>query len=323
MKKVSIIIPFKGQTESDLAIVLSSINNQVGVDFATIDVHLINDGGAPINLSKFDIFARLNIHYYELEENVGAGLARQYGIDHSESEYIMFMDSDDELHFAGALLEFFNVCKYHGEHKMIIAHYIEEYKTSEDEYRYVTHSDRDWKSPVAKWFKRSYLEEIGLRFRSELRIFEDTYFVGLACQLSDDIYYLDSVVYIWICNPNSTVRSNGRLFEHQTHTWALENRLYLEVIREKQPTYLKRDLENYIVDVYMRYMMYPPVDTVAFWKEHYRLLTEFSDVWEGYTPELQQKVNFLRDLEDGQWHGIETEKFREFVEKGNIDKKES
>ena len=316
MKKVSIIIPFKGQTESDLAIALSSINNQIGVDFSTIDVHLVNDGGASIDLTKFDIFANLKICYHELPESVGAGNARQYGIDHSESEYIMFVDSDDELHFAGALLEFFNVCKYHGEHKMIIARYIEEFKNSEGEYRYVTHSARDWKSVYAKWFRRSYLGKMGLRFHSDLRIYEDTYFVGLSCQLSDDSYYLDSVVYTWICNPDSIVRSNGRSFQHQTHTWALENRLYLEVIRDKQPINLKRDLENYVADVYMRYNFYPPADEKSFWKEHRKLLAEFSDVWDGYSPALQRKVDFLRDQKDGKWPGVATEGFKSFVEKG-------
>ena len=314
MKKVSIIIPFKGQTEKDLAVVLGSLNNQIGVDFSEIDVHLVNDGGDSIDLTKFEIFANLDLHYHELPENVGAGLARQYGIDHTDSEYFMFMDSDDELHFAGALLEFFNVVKYQGDHQMIIARYIEEYKAG-DTFMYTIHSDRDWKSPVAKWFNRAYIESLGLRFRPELRIFEDTYFVGLACQLATDIYYLDSVVYTWICNPNSTVRSNGRIFEHQTHTWALENRFYLEMLREKQPQTLKLNLDSYVADVYMRYTVYPPVDEAAFWQEHKKLLAEFADVWEGYTPSLQGMVDSLKNVPGGQWSGTSTDSFEQFVHK--------
>ncbi|MDR2977609.1 MAG: glycosyltransferase family 2 protein [Streptococcaceae bacterium] len=317
MKKVSIIIPFKGQTEKDLAIVLGSINSQIGVDFSTFDVHLVNDGGDPIDMTKFEIFANLELHYHVLPENVGAGLARQYGIDHTDSEYFMFLDSDDEFHFAGALLEFYNVVKYHGEHQMIVARYIEEYKVG-NEYRYLTHSQHDWKSPVAKWFSRAYINSINLRFRPELRIFEDTYFVGLACQLSTDIYYLNSVVYTWVCNPNSTVRSNGRIFEYQTHTWALENRLFLEKIREMRPKGVKGDLVNYVCDVYMRYTRYPPVDPVAFWTEHIKLLQEFKDDWDGYSESLQKQVNFLRDNPNGNWTGINTDGFKDFVNKVQV-----
>jgi hypothetical protein len=209
------------------------------------------------------------------------------------------------------------VVKYHGEHQMIIARYIEEY-VSGGEFRYLTHSEHDWKSPVAKWFNRAYIKSLNLRFRPELRIFEDTYFVGLACQLSTDIYYLNSVVYTWLCNPNSTVRSNGRIFEYQTHTWALENRLYLEKLLEMKPGDIKRDLDNYVCDVYMRYTRYPPVDEAAFWTEHVKLLLEFKAYWSGYSEALQKQVDFMRDNPNGSWSGIDTSAFKAFVEKVGI-----
>ncbi|MDR0299498.1 MAG: glycosyltransferase family 2 protein [Streptococcaceae bacterium] len=314
MKKVSIIIPFKDQTEKDLAIVLGSINNQIGIDFSLVDVHLVNDGGSPINLSLFEIFANLELHYHELTENVGPGLARQYGIDHSESEYLMFMDSDDELHFVGALLEFFNVVKDSGDHQLIVGRYIEQFVVENGEFRYLTHPLVDWKAVYAKWFNRAYLKEKGLHFYPSLRIFEDTYFVGLSCQLASDIYYLDSVAYSWLYNSDSLVRKDGKSFEYQTHVWALENRLYLEKIREMQPENLRRDLENYVCDVYMRFTKFPPADIASFWREHTALLEEFKDIWLGYSEELQAKVDAIRDNPDGNWPGISTEGFKAFIE---------
>ncbi|GAB2026088.1 glycosyltransferase family A protein [Lactovum odontotermitis] len=318
MKKVSIIIPFMGQNESVLAIPLSSINNQIGVNFSEIDVHLVNDGGPAIDVKKFDIFANLDLHYHQLTVNVGPGNARQYGIDHSEGEYVMFIDSDDELHFAGALLEFFNVVKGTGDHQLIIGRYIEQYIIENGEFRYLTHPGADWKAAYAKWFRRSYLAEKGLRFRPELRLFEDTYFVGLACQLSTDIHYLDSVVYSWLYNANSLVRKDGKAFEYQTHTWALENRLYLEKIREMKPEDLKRDLNHYVCDVYMRFTRYPPAKPEAFWAEHTKLLQEFKEYWDGYTVLVQKQVDFMRDNPKGNWLGVNTDGFKAFVEKVSI-----
>ncbi|MFV0556516.1 MAG: glycosyltransferase family 2 protein [Lactovum sp.] len=314
MKKVSIIIPFKGQTEKNLSVVLGSVNGQIGIDFSEIDVHLVNDGGPTIDISKFDIFSNLDLHYHHLEENVGAGLARQYGIDHSESKYLMFMDSDDEFHFAGALLEFFNAVKGTGDHQIVIARYIEQYIVESGEFRYLIHTQYDWKSVYAKWFNRQYVEEQGIRFQPELRIFEDTYFVGLSCQLSTDIYYIDSVVYSWLYNANSLVRSNGKSFEYQTHTWALQNRLYFKKTFEKRPDTLAMHMKSYVADVYMRYTRYPPADEAAFWDEHFKLLEEFSSFWTGYDAFLQGMVDSLRDKE-GQWQGTPTDKFQAFVEK--------
>lgn len=318
MKKVSIIIPFMGQNESALAIPLSSINNQIGINFSEIDVHLVNDGGPAIDVKKFDIFANLDLHYHQLPENVGPGNARQYGIDHSEGEYIMFIDSDDELHFAGALLEFFNVVKGTGDHQLIIGRYIEQYIIENGEFRYLTHPGVDWKAAYAKWFRRSYLAEKELRFRPELRLFEDTYFVGLACQLATDIHYLDSVVYSWLYNANSLVRRNGKAFEYQTHTWALENRLYLEKLREMKPEDLQRDLNHYVCDVYMRFTRYPPVNPEAFWTEHTKLLQEFKEYWDGYTVLVQKQVDFMRDNPKGKWLGVNTDGFKAFVEKVKV-----
>ena len=34
---------------------LSSIYNQIGVDLSQLDIHLVNDGGKTIDLSKFDV----------------------------------------------------------------------------------------------------------------------------------------------------------------------------------------------------------------------------------------------------------------------------
>ncbi|MCO6184477.1 glycosyltransferase [Leuconostoc fallax] len=44
-KLVSIIIPYYNENESQLAIALSSINNQIGVDFNDVEVILVGDGG--------------------------------------------------------------------------------------------------------------------------------------------------------------------------------------------------------------------------------------------------------------------------------------
>lgn len=317
MKKVSIIIPFKGQDEGKLAVPLGSINSQFGIDFSQVDVHLINDGGPVIDMNRLSVFTNLDLHYHQLTENVGPGMARQYGIDHSKSDYIMFMDSDDVLRFGGALLDFFNVIKTKGEHQIINGRYIEQFLDSKGGFRYVAHPF-DWKAVYAKWFRRSYIEEKGLRFHPDLRIFEDTYFVVLSCKLATDIYRLDSMVYAWLNNPDSITRKLNKAFRQQTHTLALENRLYLETIRKQKPELLKPDLNNYVCDIYMRIQLYHSVDPEAFWVEHTKLLREFSKYWDGYTDNLQKQVDAKRDDPKGRWHNVSTDGFKEFVEKVKV-----
>jgi glycosyltransferase involved in cell wall biosynthesis len=322
MKKCSIIIPFYGQTEEELVIPLSSINNQIGIDFSTLDVHLVNDGGPEVDVSRFDILSHLEIHYHMIE-NSGPGLARQYGIDHSEGEYLMFMDSDDMLQFGGALQEFYNVEKYDRKYKMIIAKFIEQYMHADGNFRYKIYSEHNWSAVYGKWFKRDYLESIDLRFHPDLRIFEDTYFVGLACQLCDDIKYVPVAVYTWLYNQQSLVRDKNKFFKQQLHTWCIENRLWFEKIRVWQPQNLKRDFENYLADLYFRYTKWGAVNEKAFWQEYVTTLKNCLDIYEGYTEGLQKQADAKRNQENGKWHGIATDKFKAFIEKGDNYLKEN
>lgn len=41
----------------------------------------------------------------------------------------------------------------------------------------------------------------------DLPIYEDTYFVGLACELATDTCFLEEKVYMWLANPNSITRT--------------------------------------------------------------------------------------------------------------------
>lgn len=64
-----------------------------------VKIHLVDDCSPNITKEEVDLlindFKDLNIKYDRLNENVGQGLARQYGIDNCTTDLIMFMDEDD------------------------------------------------------------------------------------------------------------------------------------------------------------------------------------------------------------------------------------
>lgn len=308
MKKLSIIIPFKGQTEKELSIPLASINGQIGIDFSQLDVNLVNDGGPAIDISKFEIFSNLTLHYHELEENVGPGLARQYGIDHSEGEYLMFMDSDDELHYAGALLDFFNLLKGTGDHPVIIGRFIEQQR-HDGVFYYIQSEVNNWGALHAKFFKRSHLLDIGLRFHPQLRqANEDLYFVGLACLLASHVFPLESVIYSWLWNKNSLSRSGGNGLIHKTHLFVDYCYFSAEKVKEKRPATIRNSVVSSAFQCYDYYVNYPPLteeDEQLFFENMWRFWSDFSEDIEN--PDL--------NLPDASKQRMESEDFQKFLKK--------
>ena len=61
-----------------------------------INVYIIDDCSNEDYKEIINIFKdKINIKYYKLKENSGPGVARQYGLEHSNGEYIYFLDADD------------------------------------------------------------------------------------------------------------------------------------------------------------------------------------------------------------------------------------
>lgn len=87
-KIVSVIIPFYNN-KSWLKEALISVVNQ---EYSNLDVIIINDGSDE-NIDDL-IVEFSNFHFYYIK-NVGAGQARNYGIEKAIGEYVCFLDSDD------------------------------------------------------------------------------------------------------------------------------------------------------------------------------------------------------------------------------------
>jgi len=97
-KTISIVIPYYQETEEKVFPLLSSINNQVGIDFEKIEVILANDAGEmKVSNSFLDLFSNFKTIVVHCVENGGPGLARQKGLDHATGEYVIFCDADDVL----------------------------------------------------------------------------------------------------------------------------------------------------------------------------------------------------------------------------------
>lgn len=94
-KRISIIIPFYNAEKY----IVQCLNSVMIQDYSNYEVILINDGSSDRSETiVLDKAAMIKCNYkYLYEENAGVSAARNYGLNESTGEYIIFLDADDYL----------------------------------------------------------------------------------------------------------------------------------------------------------------------------------------------------------------------------------
>ena len=117
MPKVSVIIPFYNQNKEFLDKALNSVLNQSLED---IEIICIDDGSVDNTCFEYISEKQKNDNRIKLykKEHAGAGIARNFGIEKSTGENIMFLDSDDFYPDNYVLQKLYDLKK---EHNVLIA----------------------------------------------------------------------------------------------------------------------------------------------------------------------------------------------------------
>ena len=198
MTSVDVIIPYYNSRKF-LNRVLGSIVMQDTEDIL-LRVLLVDD----CSTEKFeDVVERfkslLDIEVLRPDKNGGPGLARQFGIDHSDADYVAFIDSDDIFMTPGAIKSCVKIAKENNA-DVIVCDFVEEMDGGS-----YTHT-KDQTFMHGKMYRTAFLKENNIRF-NESRTNEDGVFNAIAITLSNSTVFCGFPIYQWCNNPNSTVRS--------------------------------------------------------------------------------------------------------------------
>ena len=91
MKKITIITPMHNSSKHILECIESVLNQT----YQNTEIIVVDDASTDNSLELVKSVKDNRIKIIELKENVGAGVARNKGIEASTGEYICFLDSDD------------------------------------------------------------------------------------------------------------------------------------------------------------------------------------------------------------------------------------
>ena len=217
---LDVIIPQYKETENIIKPLLDSISFQAAIDLSKIGVIIVNDHSDTKLSDEFlKTYKNLNIRYLETPVNRGPGQARQFGIDASDADYIVFADADDRFYACNVFAEVFNalVSNQDKDLDIIYTNWIEELPVPDGRILNIPHQpDQTWVH--GKFWRRQFLTERNLRFNENIRVHEDSYFntvvqmnAGLTANINLNSYY-------WCYNTNSLTRSSANKYNYLVET---------------------------------------------------------------------------------------------------------
>lgn len=291
---LDIIIPHYRESVDMINHLLSSIDNQVGIDLQkVIRVTIVNDcdneAYEALNRAQLNKRYKYSLTIMQTPLNGGAGYARQYGLDRTELPYIMFCDSDDSLWDCSALMKLLNQIRVleiqEKPWSYIWSDFYEERFLNNRGYDLFSHDKPSMIWLHGKVWNRQFLNEHNIRFHNKLRTFEDTYFgkiVGLSAPKSY-AYHLPYPTYLWRRNPNS-ITSQWNVDDRSYLYWRYKDYINcnfdtLDFIYKAKTLEHSRWKEVYLTTLYFTYFILQ--------------LTEYNDI---ENPETQLRRKAIQDM---------------------------
>ena len=213
MIRISIVVPHHNETPKQIAPLLQSLNNQIGIDFNEIEVlfvHDVLDRESPLASYDFSAYPNL-VGHIRHEKSVMAnnpGISRQTGVDLARGDYVFFCDADDSLYTLGVLRELTeNIQNSNAD--MYRFKFLEEVGSPDTSARVYLMKDFNYTWVFAKAYKVEFLRKNGLRFNPQLRWHEDSYFNFICRYAGAKVVDVNSCpAYLWRFNASSITRAN-------------------------------------------------------------------------------------------------------------------
>ena len=207
-RKLDILIPQYKETEAVIKPLLDSIAIQQNVNFENIGVIITNDG-SDIRLSlEFIRKYPFKIEYY-LNEHQGVSATRNACLNRSTADYVMFCDADDMFYSVCALYVIFREMSNGDGFDTLVSLFIEETKDQDGKPTYINR-ETDSTFVHGKVYRRKYLIDNDIRWNDKLTIHEDSYFNILCQNLSKNVKYCPTPLYLWKWRDDSVCRHDPK-----------------------------------------------------------------------------------------------------------------
>lgn len=229
--KISIIVPVY-KAEKYLVKCIESIMKQT---FSDYELLLIDDGSPDSSGEICDEWAvkdnRIRVFH---QKNSGVSTTRNMGIDEAYGEYVTFIDPDDYVSpfylfnlynqsdkYIDFIIQGYNICNENGCVNYAINFATVRANSNNEIKKMLCRSDISDIFPVcSKLYKRSFLNDNKIRFKSDICSFEDALFLLNCISMCKNIYIGDKADYYYINHPG-TLSKSLMTFEQEQQAFQL------------------------------------------------------------------------------------------------------
>lgn len=214
---LDIIAPHYKEPWETCKFLFESLALQRAIPWENVKVIVVNDGD-DTSLDEVDFGKYPYRVEYMKKPHGGVSAARNYGLDHSTADYVMFCDIDDGFLNNYGLHMVFSAMQ--DEFDFLISNFVEETYTAEKPVKVIMPHDQDLTFMHGKVYRREFLVSNELRFDERLTIHEDGYFnmiVNVEAENKGKVKKITTPFYLWCWNDNSTVRRNKEDFVLKTY----------------------------------------------------------------------------------------------------------
>lgn len=209
--KIDVIIPAYNVPDKLLVQCLSSIMTQSILDDLVITI--VDDASTQQNylqiVESFNKYADIQLFRYE--ENQGPGYARQYGLDHTFNEFIVFIDADDMLCNRDSLFCLRDAMIQQNVN-FVSGVFLED--TFNNNNLIITSHFDDVVWVFSKMYRRSIITQYDIHFPPNSRANEDCGFNLMYLLLCGDRLAIQNPVYQWQGYNESLTRSNSNNYKY-------------------------------------------------------------------------------------------------------------
>jgi glycosyltransferase involved in cell wall biosynthesis len=214
---IDIIIPAYNAHNTIENAIISIANQSIRDKFKVYIVNDNSDNDYSTIIEKYKNL--LDITEYKFDKNHGPGYARQYGLEHSKGEKIVFLDADDVLYSFNSI-EMLNQRMDETNCDIILGNILEQLGP---DYYYL--STGDWIDVQGKIYKRKFIEEHGASFPNMFGE-EDNSFNQQLYSFYPYLEKIEDIAYVRLMNQDSLTRSESNDYSSKYEYYYSEGYLY-------------------------------------------------------------------------------------------------